>query len=145
MIYHVPGSDATKGIGIFVRVSGSPSDRNLINFYTDGGINFNGVWAARPSDSFGFAFAYAHISDAVSAAEQDQIFYSGVQRPVQDYEAMVEFTYQAQIMQRSWTMQPDVQYIFHPSMARYVAIQFSPTGAVIPNAWVLGLRTTMNF
>ena len=142
MIYHVPGNDATKGIGIFARISGSPNDRNLIDFYADGGINFNGIWAARPNDAFGLAFAYAHISDAVSAAEQDQIFYSGVQRPVQDYEAMLEFTYQAQIMQ-GWTVQPDVQYIFHPG--GNVANPFDPTGAVIPNAWVLAVRTTVNF
>ena len=142
MIYHVPGNDATKGIGIFARVSGSPSDRNLINFYADGGLNFNGVLAIRPNDAFGVAFAYAHISDAVSAAEQDQIFYSGVLRPVQDYEAMVEFTYQAQIMQ-GWTVQPDVQYVMHPG--GHVPNPFDPTGAAIPNAWVLGLRTTVNF
>ena len=142
MIYHLPGGDAAKGVGVFARISGSPGDRNLIDFYADTGVNLNGMISARPNDSFGVAFAYARISDAVSAAEQDQIFFSGVPRPVQDYEAMVEFTYQAQIMP-GWTIQPDVQYIFHPG--GNVANPFDPTGAPIPNAWVFGMRTTVNF
>ena len=68
---------------------------------------------AGPDDSFGLAFAYSHISDSVSAAEQDAIYFSGVQRPIQDYEAALELTYQAQIVP-GWTIQPDFQYIFHP-------------------------------
>jgi len=39
MIYHVPGAEDDKGIGIFTRISGSPADRNLISFYIDAGLN----------------------------------------------------------------------------------------------------------
>jgi porin len=142
MIYHLPGDDPAKGVGVFARLSGSPGDRNLIDFYADTGINFNGMIPGRPNDLFGVAFAYTHISDSVRAAEQDVVFYSGVPAPVQDYEAQIEFTYQAQIVP-GWTIQPDIQYYFHPGAN--VVNPLSPTGAVIPNAWVVGARTTVNF
>jgi len=142
MIYHLPGDDPAKGVGVFVRISASPDDRNLVSFYADAGINFNGVIASRPNDSFGLGLAYARISDSVSAAEEDAVYFSGVQRPVQDYEAALELTYQAQIVP-GWTIQPDFQYIFHPG--RHIANPFDPTGAAIPNAAVVGVRTTINY
>jgi porin len=142
MIYHLPGDDPTKGIGLFVRGSVSPDDRNLISFYADAGINFNGIIASRPDDSFGLAIAYSQISDSVSAAEQDAVYYTDVQRPIQDYEAALELTYQAQIVP-GWTVQPDFQYIFHPG--GHIANPFNPTGAAIPNAAIIGVRTTINY
>jgi porin len=42
-----------------------------------------------------------------------------------------------------WTIQPDFQYIFHPG--RHIANPFDPTGAAIPNAAVVGVRTTINY
>ena len=142
MIYHLPGDDPTKGVGIFARVSASPDDRNLVSFYADAGINFSGIIASRPNDLFGLAIAYSGISDCVSAAEQDAIYVSHVQTPIQDYEAALELTYQAQIVP-GWTVQPDFQYIFHPG--GHIANPFNPTGAAIPNATVVGVRTTINY
>ena len=97
---------------------------------------------AGQNDSFGLAIAYSRISDSVSAAEQDAIYFSHVQRPIQDYEAALELTYQAQIVP-GWTIQPDFQYIFHPG--GHIANPFDPTGAAIPNATVVGVRTTINY
>lgn len=142
MIYHRPGDDPAKGVGVFVRVSASPQNRNLVSLYADAGINFNGVISSRPNDSFGLAVAYARISDSVSAAERDAIFYSGVQTPVQDYEAALELSYQAQIVP-GWTIQPDFQYIFHPG--GHIANPLDPTGAAIHNAAIIGVRTTINY
>jgi porin len=142
MIYHLPGDDPTKGVGIFTRISASPDDRNLISFYADAGINFSGIIASRPNDSFGLAIAYSQISDSVSAAEQDAVYYTDEQRPIQDYEAALELTYQAQIVP-GWTVQPDFQYIFHPG--GHIANPFNPAGVAIPNAAVVGVRMTINY
>jgi porin len=66
MIYHVPGAEDDKGIGVFTRVSSSPADRNLISFYIDAGLNFTGIIPGRPEDAFGIAGAYARISPNAS-------------------------------------------------------------------------------
>jgi len=65
-IYRVGGDD-DRGIGIFARVSSSPSDRNLIDSYADGGIEFIGLSDARPKDKFGIAAGYAHVSSRARA------------------------------------------------------------------------------
>ena len=36
----------------------SPTDRNLIHFYADGGVDFMGLWSQRPDDQFGVSAAY---------------------------------------------------------------------------------------
>jgi hypothetical protein len=51
-LYRVPKSD-DRGIGVFSRVSSSPTDSSLIDFYADAGIEFIGLSKARPSDKFG--------------------------------------------------------------------------------------------
>ncbi len=60
-----------RGIGMFTRISGSPDDRNLIDFYVDGGINVQGPLAARPNDKPGLGFAYARISDRARDLDRD--------------------------------------------------------------------------
>jgi hypothetical protein len=47
--------DADKGIFAFARIAGLPLDRNLIDFYLEGGLNFTGMVPGRPSDVFGVA------------------------------------------------------------------------------------------
>lgn len=81
MIYHVPKSDPGNGVGLFARVSASPPDRNLIDFYADAGINFTGMIPSRPNDSFGAAVAYAHISHSVSLYDEELDAYTAFQRP----------------------------------------------------------------
>ncbi len=53
-------NDDDRGIGVFARASYSPPDRNLIDVYADGGVEFIGLADARPHDKFGLAVAYAH-------------------------------------------------------------------------------------
>src|SRR3954469_23520314 len=60
-IFAVPNSK-DRGVGVFMRTSASPSDRNLIDFYTDAGIDFIGLSDRRQNDKFGIAFGYAHVS-----------------------------------------------------------------------------------
>jgi hypothetical protein len=51
LIWRLPGSEDVKGVGLFGRVIGAPSDQNLVDFYADGGITFTGMIPRRPDDS----------------------------------------------------------------------------------------------
>lgn len=67
-LHRVPGSD-DRGIGVFTRVSTSPSDRNLIDLYADAGIEFIGLDDRRANDKFGIAVAYARVSKNARALD----------------------------------------------------------------------------
>jgi porin len=135
LIWRVPHSEDVRGVGLFTRVIGAPSDRNLVDFYAEGGVTFTGMIPHRSDDSLAVGFAYAGISDQVHGFDVD----SGL--PVaRNYEALFEICYTAQI-QTGWTLQPDFQYIVQPGGNVPNA---SGTGAV-GNASVFGVRTTLNF
>lgn len=142
-VYRLPGDDPTKGIGVFGRFAVAPADRNLVDFYADGGINFSGILPIRPDDSFGVAVGYTHISNAVSGFDQDTNLFTGVLGPVQSSEIMIEGTYSAQIV-TGLTFQPYLQYIVRPSGGE--ADPNDPTGTRrIGNATVVGFRTTLKY
>jgi porin len=136
-----PGSD--KGIAFFMRASVSPSDRNLISAYVDGGLLFTGFSASRPNDKFGIAATYARISDSARQLDRDVQIFTGTPYPLRDYEGILEVTYQAEI-KPGFLVQPVFQYIAHPA-----------GGAVDPNdptqtkrikdAVMLGVRTIVTY
>ncbi|CAN5404591.1 carbohydrate porin [soil metagenome] len=136
-----PGSD--KGVGFFVRTSVSPSDRNLISFYIDGGLQVTGFSEARPNDKFGIALTYARISDAARLADRDVQAFTGTPFPVRDYEAVLEMTYQAE-MRTGWIVQPIFQYVIHPGGGAVNPNDPSQTSR-IRDAAVFGLRSTFNY
>ena len=129
-IFKAP-SDPTKGVGVFARVFFSPEDRNLVDFYFDTGVNVSGLIQGRSDDVFGVSFAYTQISNSVRSGAA----YSGL-TPLPDYEALLEMTYQAQIVP-GWTLQPVAEYVIHPN-ARL-------NGTDYPNAAVVGIRTTISY
>jgi len=135
LIWRVPHSEDVKGVGLFARVIGAPSDRNLVDFYAEGGVTFTGMMAHRSDDSLAVGFAYAGISDQVHGFDVDSRL-----PVVRNYEALFEICYTTQI-QTGWTLQPDFQYIVQPGGNVPNA---SGTGA-IGNASVFGVRTTLNF
>ena len=57
LVWRVPGSEDPKGVGIFSRVIGAPEDRNLIDWYFDGGVTFTGMFRNRPNDALAIGFA----------------------------------------------------------------------------------------
>jgi porin len=133
---------ATQGLATFVRVGGSPADRNLISVEVDAGLTFKGLFPGRELDVLGIGASYARIG-YVRRLDQDQIRFTGIERPVRDYEAVLEITYQARIAPW-WTLQPDLQLVFHPGGFR-AAPPPAPVGQPIPNALVIGLRAGLNF
>ena len=116
----------------------APPDRNLISFEFQVGVNFMGLWDARPDDSFGAAIDYSRVSPYVASFDRVAASFSDVPVPVRDYELLLEATYQAQIVQ-GFFIQPDFQYVFHPGGGAIDPL--NPFVGRIPDAAVFGLRT----
>jgi porin len=110
----------------------------LIDRYFDTGLTFKAPIESRPDDSLGLGFAFGRISPAALASD-------GGSPPLTSagFEAAIELTYQWQIA-KNWTVQPDVQYILHPS-GQLVNPPPGGNAPPIPNAAVFALRTVVNF
>ncbi len=129
------------GIGVFARVMGAPRDRNLIDVYAQGGVDYKGPFASRGNDTVGLAFSYAHISDRTSQLDRDRAAFSGVPLPIRHSETSLELTYQAQLAPW-WQIQPDFQYIFSPGAGIPDPARLTRR---IGDAAILGLRTNVTF
>jgi porin len=140
-IYRPEGGDAESGISVFSRIAAAPSDRNLIDFFLDGGIVFSGMLPGRPDDKFGASFIYAHMSHWARDLDLDTIVHSGEHQPLRDYELTIELTYQAQI-RPGWTVQPVFQYVVHPG--GHVPDPLIPWLAVRDGA-LIGVRTAITY
>jgi porin len=131
-LYRPKGGDADSGISVFSRMSISPSDRNPIDAYIDGGIVFGGLIPQRPNDRFGASIIYARFSDGARAFDRDNIAFTGLPGVVRDFEANLEFNYQAQIIP-GWTVQPVVTHVWHSN------------GDASRNALVTGVRSIWRY
>ncbi len=142
MLWRRPDT-ATQGLAGFLRVGGAPAGRNLVSLEVDTGLTFKGLFPGRGQDLLGIAASYARIGSAVRGLDRDTIQFAGIGQPIRDYEMVLELTYQAQISPW-WVLQPDLQLIFHPG--GHIAPP-SPASVArpIPNALVLGLRSSINF
>ena len=138
MLYRVPGTD-DRGLSGFVRAGGVPNDRNLINFYADAGLLYKGLITRRPDDKVGVAAGYARVGDNARGLDADIGSFGNFFYPVRSGEVMVEMIYQAQIAPW-WMLQPEVQYIFRPG-----AGVLNSDGSFRQNAWVIALRSALNF
>ena len=135
--YRPPDVGADRqGAAFFLRASTSPSDRNLIDLYLDGGVAYKGLFPGRPTDTTGIAAAYARISpDAVQAD------IAAGTRLVRDDQATVEATHQFTILP-GVSVQLDVQYIIHPGAH---GVADPATGLPTRNAAVFGLRSAVRY
>lgn len=116
-------SPGNKGLGMFTHVGLTPQNSSFINFYIDGGLTYKGLIPTRDNDVLGMAVGYGHLSHNALNNE-------GTSNP--GYEIVLETTYQIELA--TWlNLQPDVQYVVHPS------------GTNIANALVLGARATLSF
>ncbi len=141
-IAKVEGDDK-KGAGFFARATAAPSDRNLVNFYADAGVSFNGLLSERPDDLFGVAVGYVRISDGARGFDYDNVAFNNPFAPIRSSEALLEATYIASIAP-GWTLQPDLQYLVRPG--GNVPDPRDPTGIrTLHNAFVIGLRTLIRY
>ncbi|WP_158303924.1 carbohydrate porin [Paramagnetospirillum magneticum] len=133
-----------EGLGVFLRGGVSPSDRNQVPFYLDGGISYKGLFAGREEDTLALGVGYGQLSGSLQGLDRDTRQINGQPtRPVRDYETVIEVTYQAQITPW-WTIQPDVQYVIHPGgniPNPGAGSQFTPIG----DTFIFGARTAIKF
>ena len=141
-IYRV-GNDDDRGIGIFARASSSSSDRNLIDRYADGGVEFIGLSDARPKDKFGIAVGYAHVSSHAHALDVDFQQLMSPSWPLRSFESLVTAVYQYEV-RPGWTLQPNFQYFVHPGGGATNPLGSNP-GRPLRDAAVFGLRTVLKF
>jgi porin len=130
-----------RSMSLFVRTGFSPSDRNLLSWYVDGGAGFKGLIPGRPADVLTFGVAYANISDDAAAADADALAFNGPPGFIRDYEMVLEVNYAYQVAPW-WIVKPDFQYIVHPG--GNVAHPDNPNQAV-KDAAVFGVRSTFTF
>ncbi|WP_246801184.1 carbohydrate porin [Bradyrhizobium genosp. L] len=137
------GSDNDRGIGIFARASYSPPDRNLIDVYADGGLEFVGLDDSRPHDKFGMAAAYARVSPRAQALDRDFQSIEGIGWPLRSSETLLTAAYQYEV-QPGLALQPNVQFIHRPGGGAT-----DPLGVLrgkhLGDATVLGLRAVVKF
>ena len=137
-------SASVPGVTAFARVAYSPPDRNLIDFYVDGGIGFVGLVPGRPLDRFGAGIAYMRISgaDQKSRSRHPAIHRhadSGAQQRDRD-----RVDLRGPSSSRAWLMAPYFQYIFRPSGG--IPNPNDPTGlSRIGDAAVFGVTTTLKY
>jgi len=135
--------DVDRGVGIFARVSYAPSDRNLIDFYADGGLELVGLADTRPKDKFGIAVAYAHISSQAQLLDRDFQSFYGLSWPVRTSETVFTAVYQYEV-KGGVTLQPNIQYISHPGGGATDPLGTMPA-VPLKDALVLGMRTVVKF
>jgi porin len=138
-----PPKATTQGLGGFLRLGGAPGDRNLIDLELDTGLTYKGLLPSRPLDVLGVAFAYARIGGAAHGLSAEEAFFTGTGQPVRDFESVLEITYQFDLAPW-WVLQPDFQVIFHPR-GNIAGPPPAPPSEPIPNAVVVGLRSTITF
>jgi porin len=123
----------TEGLKSFFRVCWCPEDRSLADYSLNAGLIYQGPFHSRPEDRLAAAFAYVHVSDAISSATRTATFRDGLAAPVPDSESILELTYLAKLTP-SWDLQPNLQLIFNPGGS-----------GQYENALVLTLRTVVRF
>ena len=127
-------------VNLFVRGGVSPSDRNLVSYYVDGGFGIKGPLPGRADDVLTFGVAYAKISPDAVALDRDNLAIAGPPYAVRDTETVFEASYAAQIAPW-WTVQPDVQYIRYPGGGQNAD---DPTQS-LDHAFIAGIRSTIKF
>ncbi|MBV8455334.1 MAG: carbohydrate porin [Acetobacteraceae bacterium] len=136
-----PNPKEARALGVFARVMGAPSDRNLISWSMNGGFTLKAPIRGRDNDTLGIGFGLAHVSSSAAALDKDEAFFTGQPVPVRGTESFIEVTYQAQLTPW-WQVQPDLQYIINPGGGL-----LNPTDPTkqIGNELVLGLSTMITF
>ncbi len=135
-----PDPTKPQTVGVFARIMGGPSDRNLISFSVNAGITVKAPLPGRDDDTFGIGWGIAKVSGNATRLDRDVNAFSGYS-PVRTNENFIEVTYQIQAA--GWLqIQPDFQYVFMPGAG--IANPQNPTQR-IANEAVFGVRTNIAF
>lgn len=127
LVYREPMAnkdDDPRGLGAFVRAGLAPqSDRNIVTFDFETGLNYTGLLPSRAKDITGLGFAFTRMGDPYVRANDG----------TSHHETILELTHLV-VLGDHFSLQPDVQYIMNP-------------GGVggIRNALAAGLRFTLSY
>ena len=100
-------SDTARGVHVFGRIMGAPSDQNFVSLSFNGGVTMTALLPGRDNDTAGIDFGLAKVSNRAGGLDRD----TGAS--ARGTEELVELTYQAQAT--PWlVLQPSMQYIVHP-------------------------------
>jgi porin len=130
-----------QSLNAFFRAGASPSDRNLVASYVDGGLGLKAPLPGRDDDVLTLGLAYSRISPDAATLDADTQLLTGGFFPVRDREIVLELDYSLQIAPW-WTFQADLQQIVHPG--GHVPDPLNPAQA-IHDAFVVGGRSTIKF
>ncbi len=134
-------TDSRRVVRGFLRLSYSPPDRNVIDLYADAGVTLSAPFAGRDGDKLGLGVAVARISPQLRSAAR-ALLQSGTPATVPPaFEGVAELSYQATVV-GPLKLQPNVQYVIHPASG---ALAIQTPGGRVPNALVLGLRSSVSF
>ncbi len=119
--------EGNQGLTALGGISFASESTNTMPFFFFVGLQYTGAFADRPDDIVGFSVAQGRISSNLAATQRL------LGQLPQDAETLFELNYSMRLT--NWfVFEPNVQYILTPG----------GTGA-IPNAFVLGLQTTLTF
>jgi porin len=105
---------------------------NTVPLFLDGGFVLYGPMSKRPKDFGGVAVVYgAYSADMAAAAGNDVPNARSAVSSVRDFEMTLEATYGLELLP-GLVLQPDLQYIIHPSGK-----------SSIPNALAIGLNVVV--
>jgi porin len=128
-LVHWGDSTKDRHLGVFGALTAAPDQRvNRVPYFFDTGLVAYGPSSKRPRDFVGLAVVYGSYSRDLRLAEE----LNPVSAGVQNFEMTIELNY-------GWTvrpgllLQPDLQYIVHPSGARR-----------LHNAVAIGINIVLN-
>jgi porin len=130
-----------QSLNVFVRAGVSPSDRNLVSSYIDGGFGLKAPLPGRDGDVLTFGFAYSKISPDAAALDRDTQFFNGGFFPVRDREIVLELNYSLQLAPW-WAIQGDLQQIIHPGGNVPNPLNVAQA---IPDAFIVAARSSIKF
>jgi len=129
----------SKELNGFLRLTASPSNRNPVDLYLDGGVSVTGLFKSRPNDVGGIGVAFARLSPSLRTLLKEQAALAGQKVDLPSYEGVIEATYQLQI-RSSFSIQPNVQLVLHPSAS---LLNGDPGAPSSNRALVVGIRSAL--
>ena len=137
------GEDSPRSVNVFARVMGAPADRNQLSASLNLGVTMTAPFVGRDADVIGLGVAWAQVSSTYADNIRNTNAANGTSLPVPSSETFLEATYQYQI-KPWWQAQASLQSTLNPGGGVVDPSDPAQTRR-IPDAWVLGLRTTVTF
>jgi porin len=131
------GPGQNDGLIVLAAYAHNSPDISLFEHFVWAGLLDRGFWRARPNDQLGLAVTYYKVSPSLTARETLQqtlnLPFTEGEFGVQSDAVVLEANYSIAVW-RGVSVQPQIEYFIHPGGQR-----------VVPNAFVLGLKTHVAF